>query len=637
MIRISKNLALKLVLGFACLIIIAAGGLGSLSVERAGKALHNQVNDTLPRMAEEGARLVRSRMDTHLSTVEELARREIFDGSISAPQLSVLQLSSERLGYLGMGLVDADGIAHYADAPSAHLGNRDYVMRAFQGETNMSEVIISRVINKPVIMLAAPIYQHGQVVNVLIARMDATLLSDITDDQGYGEHGYAFVVNETGALIASPDRQDVLDQLNPTQVTDNNHVYASLGDSIKEILQGKRKVVSYQLREESRLAGFANIPNTRWTLIVTAQHQEVFAPLQNLRALLILATLVFIVLGILVAFFFGRSITRPLRQMKRVLHQVYSKSDLTLRVPVRSADEVGQTALTINSLLEHFQTLLGNMREASESVAAASEQLSASSAQILTTADTQENQTHLVATAMEEMSTSIRQVATNTISAAELSSLVKQETQHGHDEMIATLQSIESLNQQVKNSADAIQALNQESADVAQVLDIIQGIADQTNLLALNAAIEAARAGEAGRGFAVVADEVRSLAGNTRNATDSIREKMHHFQREANHAVEQMHACEHMAHGSVSRAQSSGEALAQIREAVLRMEAANLQISTAAEEQSLVAQDITENVSGLSSGVGEVTQATRQTSVASRQLADLARSLNDQARQFVIQ
>ena len=165
---------------------------------------------------------------------------------------------------------------------------------------------------------------------------------------------------------------------------------------------------------------------------------------------------------------------------------------------------------------------------------------------------------------------------------------------------------------------------------------MIQCVAEQTNLLAVNAAIEAARAGEAGRGFAVVADEVRSLAGNTRNATDTIREKMEVFQQGSLRAVEQMHASAELTRNSVERAQESGTALDHIQGAVGRIESASLQISTAAEEQSQVAQDITVNVSGLSQGIVQVAQATQQTAEASRQLATLARQLKEQAQQFSI-
>lgn len=636
MLKIKSNLGLKLMLGFACMLILVAGGIGFLSVDRSGQALREQINNTLPHMAHEGAKLVRSRIDTQLRAIEELSKRPEFDGSIEHTQLSFLLESSQRLGYLGMGIVDKNGIAHYPDAPSADLASRDYIQKAFQGQTNMSEVIISRVINKPVIMLAAPVYQNGEVVNVLIARMDGTLLSEIVDDQGYGAQGSALIVNAQGTLIASPDRSHVLEQLNPGEQAKTNPDYTSLGAAVTQMLNQKQGVTSYQYFGLQRIAGFAAIPGTQWVLAAVADSDEVFASQVSLRWLLMGLTLMFIVLGMLATYYFARKITSPLRRVRRTLLEVSNKSDLRLRVPVLSQDEVGQVAETVNDLLQHFQTILGEIQAASISVATASEQMSSSSSQVLQTVDEQEGQTHLVATAMEEMSASIQEVANNTIQAAEMATLAQQETGEGHQAVRGSIDAITTLSEQILNSVKVIEELNTHTKDISQVLDMIQGVAEQTNLLALNAAIEAARAGEAGRGFAVVADEVRSLAGNTRNATDTIREKMEVFQQGSLRAVEQMHASAELTRNSVERAQESGTALDHIQGAVGRIESASLQISTAAEEQSQVAQDITVNVSGLSQGIVQVAQATQQTAEASRQLATLARQLKEQAQQFSI-
>ncbi|NLC08591.1 MAG: methyl-accepting chemotaxis protein, partial [Gammaproteobacteria bacterium] len=432
MLKIKSNLGLKLMLGFACMLILVAGGIGFLSVDRSGQALREQINNTLPHMAHEGAKLVRSRIDTQLRAIEELSMRPEFDGNIGNVQLDFLAQSSQRLGYLGMGIVDKNGIAHYPDAPSADLASRDYIQKAFQGQTNMSEVIISRVINKPVIMLAAPVYQNGEVVNVLIARMDGTLLSEIVDDQGYGAQGSALIVNAQGTLIASPDRSHVLEQLNPGEQAKTNPDYTSLGAAVTQMLNQKQGVTSYQYFGLQRIAGFAAIPGTQWVLAAVADSDEVFASQVSLRWLLMGLTLMFIVLGMLATYYFARKITSPLRRVRRTLLEVSNKSDLRLRVPVLSQDEVGQVAETVNDLLQHFQTILGEIQAASISVATASEQMSSSSSQVLRTVDEQEGQTHLVATAMEEMSASIQEVANNTIQAAEMATLAQQETGEGH-------------------------------------------------------------------------------------------------------------------------------------------------------------------------------------------------------------
>lgn len=634
---ISRNLALKLMLGFSLLLVLVAGGLGLLSVDRSGKALSNQINGTLPQMAREGAKLVRSRIDTQLGVISELAKREELNGEIGQSQLDLLAESSARLGYLGMGLVDRKGVAHYPDSPSADLANRDYIQKAFRGETNMSEVIISRVIDKPVIMLAAPVERHGQVVNVLIARMDANILSDIVADLRYGASGSGLIVNAGGTLIASTDRSHVMDQLNPAEQAKTDPAgYASLGRAIGDMLAGSEGITHYQYTGLNRITGYSRIPQTQWVLGVVADQDEVFAPLVQLRWLLALGTAVLIGVGLIATYLFGNSVTAPLRRVNSTLLAVQNDSNLQLRVPVVSKDEVGQVAATVNDLLQHFQQTLSRIHQASHSVSSASEQMSAASIQVMQTVDVQENQTHLVATAMEEMSASIQEVAGNTVEAAELTEQARQDTHTGHEEVRGSMDAITELTEQILSTVTVIEELNLHTNEIGQVLDLIQGVADQTNLLALNAAIEAARAGEAGRGFAVVADEVRSLAGNTRNATDSIREKMEIFQRESMRAVEQMHASAALTDTTVARARASAEALDHILDVMGKIENSGIQISAAAEQQSQVAQDISQNVSGLSEGIGQVAQAAQQTTAASQELANLSRELSQQVQQFRI-
>ncbi len=330
----------------------------------------------------------------------------------------------------------------------------------------------------------------------------------------------------------------------------------------------------------------------------------------------------------------GQSIINPLRQLRDVIGEVQRNSDLTLRVPVTGDDEVAATARAFNAMLEHLQSLIRHLADAAIQLSAASEEMSAISHEVSNTASSQGQQTDMVATAVHEMSAAVQEVARNAMDTAQTASAASQEARQGSNLVNANLAAIERLSNSVKEAAVVIDRLHVQSDEIGNVLSVIQSIAEQTNLLALNAAIEAARAGEAGRGFAVVADEVRSLASNTQKATESIRGMIDALQSGTRQAVSAMQESSEQASTSVSHARESGEVLAHIAGAIEGIADGNAQISTATEEQTAVANEISQNLSSLNDSIGEVVNGAEQSAIASRDLARLASGLQQQVAQF---
>jgi methyl-accepting chemotaxis protein len=218
----------------------------------------------------------------------------------------------------------------------------------------------------------------------------------------------------------------------------------------------------------------------------------------------------------------------------------------------------------------------------------------------------------------------VQQVAENALDMARVAEDVRREAHQGTELVEANLGAIERLSQAVQESAEVIDRLHSQSDEIGSVLGVIQSIAEQTNLLALNAAIEAARAGEAGRGFAVVADEVRSLASNTQKATESIRGMIDSLQSGARQAVGVMQESRERAGDSVRHSRESGEALRHIANAIDRIADGNAQISTATEEQTAVAHEISQNITQLNDSIQSVVENAEQSAAASLELARLA-------------
>ncbi|CAE6961795.1 MAG TPA: methyl-accepting chemotaxis protein [Pseudomonas oleovorans] len=355
---------------------------------------------------------------------------------------------------------------------------------------------------------------------------------------------------------------------------------------------------------------------------------------QSMRNTFIGIGVVALLLVLLVALVIGLSIIRPLSALRGVISEVQENANLTLRANADGRDEVADTARAFNTLLEHQQALIRHLTETATQLAAAAEEMSAISAQASQAATSQGDQTNMVATAVHEMSVAVQEVAQNAQSMAGAAAGANREARQGRDLVQANLNAIRGLSSSVDEAGKVIDSLHSQSDEISKVLGVIQSIAEQTNLLALNAAIEAARAGEAGRGFAVVADEVRALASNTQKATESIRSMIEGLQSGARSAVSAMQQSREQAQNSVSHAKEADEVLNHIALAIEGIADGNVQISAATEEQTAVASEISQNINGLNDSIGEVVNGAEQSSLASRDLAQLASGLQQQIQRF---
>jgi len=337
-----------------------------------------------------------------------------------------------------------------------------------------------------------------------------------------------------------------------------------------------------------------------------------------------------IVVGVLLASLFGmlitRSITGPLAEGVRVANRL-SEGDLTMQVEVAGRDEIGQLMSAMRDMVNNLRQMMSETISISHSIASASNQLHATSDQIATGSEEVACQAGTVATASEEMSATSSDIARNCTLAAERSQRTSTTATSGAVVVQETIAGMAKITERVQQTAKTVDALGSRSQQIGQIVGTIEDIADQTNLLALNAAIEAARAGEQGRGFAVVADEVRALAERTTKATKEIGEMIKAIQHETKVAVRAMEEGVSEVEKGAASSKKSGEALTEILEQINDVTMQINQIATAAEEQTATTAEITSNIQQISEVVQQTSRGAEETSSAAAQLSDQAQQL----------
>lgn len=467
------------------------------------------------------------------------------------------------------------------------------------------------------------------------------------------------------ALLGLAFNQNQFDLTLLSKITGNIGAFGSFAENVQRqvlpsqqwLLQGMSQVDSAEFKRQQQLVFSAgvgtplNIDSAAWFELATnrinqlvalqtrllqeLQLQATLVHQQASQGLWLAAGLVLLLLCVLgwLSWQVIHNIQQAVSDINRAILALAGR-DLTARVQYQSRDEFGQIAGGVNQLAVELQQVLQQIDGATAQVATAAEQASAVTLQTSRGVAQQQQDTEMAATAMHEMSTTVRDVASSTAEAAEQASTVQQHAGLGLQELQQSISLIAELTGQVQATNGTIVQVKTHSQSINTVLEVIRGIAEQTNLLALNAAIEAARAGEQGRGFAVVADEVRHLAQRTQQSTVDIRQMIETLQQSTEQASADMQHSVEQAEQGMQSINATGQLLKAVLTGIDAIHDKTTQIASAAEEQSTVAEQINQNIIRISDVSTQTSAGAEQTAVTARELARLAASLQGMVARF---
>ncbi len=469
------------------------------------------------------------------------------------------------------------------------------------------------------VTIASPVKSRadGTLLGVVGGDLTLDTLVKIINSVDFGGIGHAFLADRNGQVIVSPDKDQLMKNL--------KDIYP---DAALKVEPGMQDVT---LNGQDRIISFApveGLPSAQWYIGLSIDKDKAYAALSQFRTSAIIAMLIAVaaiagLLGLLIPV-----LMRPLTTMGRAMQDIAEgEGDLTRRLAVQHKDEFGELATSFNRFVERIHASISEVSSATRLVHDLSEKVVHASNASIIGSEEQSMRTNSVAAAINQLGAATQEIARNAADASQHASGASEQANDGRQVVDDAINAMTALSQKISESCEQIETLNASTDEIGKILDVIKGISQQTNLLALNAAIEAARAGEAGRGFAVVADEVRNLAHRTQESAEEIHRMITSLQVGSREAVYTMNESQVSSEQTVQVANQAGERLASVTQRIGEIDGMNQSVATATEEQSAVVESLNLDITQINSlnqqGVENLNETLRHCDALSQQAGRL--------------
>ncbi|WP_159651360.1 methyl-accepting chemotaxis protein [Vibrio atypicus] len=631
----SISIKQKVVAGITFAVLASTIIVGVMAQRQARSVLeHRLIDIELPSMLEQINAQIDREVSQLLLAAEQVANNEFIKQAVDTTSIDaetearlVKQLNNVRSQYQ---LNDAS----VANRNTAYYWNQNGFLRqlnqqqdgwffGFTQSGKQTSVSIFQEANGDVKMFANYQLANGLTMSGLSKSMDdmVSLLNGFKIEKT----GFVFLTDASGDVQIHRESSKAKSSLNQLYGRESSELLNKSGFNLIEAeYEGQQVFVASTY-----------IPSMNWFVVGVVPVDEVFADLNTVAKQMMITTVVVAGLFILMGIFLANSIASPIRAIaERFSDLGKGDGDLSQRIEVKGSDEIAQLSEGFNGFIEKIHESMKEVASTSGALQTAADGVSSKAHTTHDNSQMQRDQTIQVVTAINQMGATISEIASNAATAAETASQASDNTQVGQNVVNKAKDAISRLASDIESTGQVVEQLASTTQDIGSILDVIRDISEQTNLLALNAAIEAARAGEQGRGFAVVADEVRNLASRTADSTEEIQKMINQLQSDAKDAVSAMEAGKAVTGEGVSSSDEAVEVLISISERIHDISDRNTQVATATEEQSTVVHTINQNIEEINA-INEVTTGTaEELAAASAELKDLSVRLDRMVGSF---